>query len=54
MEQKADEAFMAIAKSLWRYYEESLGDTPARVTRVVYKALDEAGYTITKKLGEQQ
>lgn len=43
------EAFTAIAKGLWRYYETGLGDTPARVTKVIFYLLDEAGFEIVKK-----
>ena len=48
-ENVADEAFMVIARGLWRYYEEALGDTPARVTTVVLKSLEDAGFKIVKE-----
>lgn len=47
----ASEEFMVVAKALWKYYEEGLGDTPARVTTVVFHALKEAGYEVTKGAG---
>lgn len=47
-----EEAFKAVTRILWDYYQTQLGDTPARVATVVFNTLDKEGFDIVPRKAE--